>query len=229
MQDVSFYGRDEGVKARAVPDRRPLVQGEAEGRDGTLVVNASIPTSGYTSWRTAGSELRPVAPDDSPPAPCDPTGVLSLLARLGVEASTYEHEPVLTVAEARLATAHIPGCHCKNLFLEERGGSTWLVVLREDKPLDLTSLSRTLGTRRLSFASPEKLWTRLGIATGSVSPLAVVNDPEGKVRVVLDRELLSHPALKFHPLANTKTTVVSPDGLLRFLEARRHLPRLLDL
>lgn len=217
------------MKARTAPARCALARGEAEGPAGTPVENASSPTAGYTTWRAAGSESRPVAPDDSPPAPFDPAGVLSLLARLGVETSTCEHEPVLTVAEAKLATAHVPGCHCKNLFLEERGGSTWLVVLREDKPLDLRALSVALGTRRLSFASPEKLRTRLGIATGSVSPLAVVNDPEGKVRVVLDRELLSRPALKFHPLANTKTTVVSPDGLLRFLEARRHPPLLVDL
>lgn len=161
--------------------------------------------------------------------PYDPSRLLEFLGVLGVEARTFEHDPVLTVAEARLATAHVPGCHCKNLFLEERGGAHWLVVLPADRALDLRGLAEALGLRRLSFASPERLAERLGVTPGSVTPFAVVNDPGGKVRVVLDRDLLRSEALKFHPLVNTKTTVVSPESLLRFLEATSHAPRLVDL
>jgi len=178
---------------------------------------------------TAGFRIAPVAPDEPVPGPCDAPRLLSRLAELGVEARTFDHDPVLTVAESKVATAHAAGRHCKNLFLEERGGATWLVVLPEDRPLDLRSLAEALGTRRLSFASAERLRERLGVASGSVSPFAVVNDPDRRVRVVLDRSLLSHPALKFHPLVNTRTTVVAPDGLLRFLDALGHPPILVDL
>lgn len=166
---------------------------------------------------------------EEPAGPFDPPRLLAFLDELGIEAWTYDHEPVLTVAESKVATAHVAGSHCKNLFLEERGGSTWLVVLPEEKPLDLRRLAGLLGTRRLSFASAERLRERLGAASGSVSPFAVVNDPEGKVRVVLDRPLLGRAALKFHPLVNTRTTVVTPEGLLRFLEACAHPPTLVDL
>lgn len=159
----------------------------------------------------------------------DPPRLLSLLAEIGVEARTFEHGPVLTVAEAKLAAAHVPGAHCKNLFLEERGGATWLVVLPEEKPLDLRALAALLGTRRLSFASAEKLLDRLGVTSGAVSPFAVVNDPCAAVRVVLDRTLLDRPALKFHPLVNTRTTVVPPRGLLRFLATTNHPPAFVDL
>ena len=168
-------------------------------------------------------------PVDPPGAPLDPPRLLALLAGLGVEAHTYDHAPVLTVAEAKVATAHVEGCHCKNLFLEERGGSSWLVVLREEKPLDLKALAEALGTRRLSFASAAKLEEKLGVASGAVTPFAVVNDPGRTVRVVLDRDLLSRALLKFHPLVNSKTTVVSPAGLLRFLESREHPPTFVDL
>lgn len=168
-------------------------------------------------------------PADALEGPWDPPRLLALLSELGIEARTFEHEPVRTVAESKVATAHVPGTHCKNLFLEERGGTAWLVVLPEEKPLDLKALADALGTRRLSFASPERLEERLGTVPGSVSPFAVVNDAGAKVRVVLDRDLLSRPALKFHPLVSSRTTVLSPDGLLAFLAARSHPPTLVDL
>lgn len=174
----------------------------------------------------------PVRSDEADPGAADafdPPRLLALLEALGVDARTFDHEPVLTVAEARLATAHVPGLHCKNLFLEERGGACWLVVLPAEKPLDLRALAGALGLRRLSFASPSRLAGLLGVSPGSVTPFAVVNDPGGRVRVVLDRDLLRASALKFHPLVNTRTTVVSPAGLLTFLEGGRHAPRIVDL
>ncbi|MBK8597000.1 MAG: prolyl-tRNA synthetase associated domain-containing protein [Holophagales bacterium] len=188
-----------------------------------------LPPVRYTPGTAPGSESRPVPSDAPQPAPFDPARLLALLASLGVEARTYSHDPVLTVAEAKVATAHVPGCHCKNLFLEDRKGTRWLVVLPAERALDLRLLAEALGTRRLSFASAEKLREALGLTPGSVSPFGVVNDASGTVRVVLDRDLLDHPALKFHPLVNTMTTVVSPEGLLRFLEQSGHPPLLVDL
>jgi Ala-tRNA(Pro) deacylase len=158
-----------------------------------------------------------------------PPRLLSFLERIGVPAPTYEHEPVRTVVEAKAATAHVPASHCKNLFLRDRAGQRWLVVLPEERVLDLATLASLLDVRRLSFASPAELEERLGVLPGAVTPFAVVNDPLNRVRVVLDRTLLSRSGLKFHPLVNTATTVVSPEGLLRFLEAAGHPPTLVDL
>lgn len=159
----------------------------------------------------------------------DPPRLLAFLAEIGVPAATFEHEPVRTVVEAKAATGHIPASHCKNLFLRDKAGHRWLVVLPEERVLDLAALADLLDVRRLSFASPEELGARLGVLPGAVTPFAVVNDPGNRVRVVLDRGLLARPALKFHPLVNTATTVVSPDGLLRFLEAAGHPATLVDL
>ena len=183
----------------------------------------------YTPGALQGSEFGPVPSDDPQDAPFDPPRLLALLSGLGIEARTFHHEPVRTVSEARVATGHVPGCHCKNLLLEDRKGATWLVVLPAERLLDLRALAEALGTRRLSFADAPRLQEALGVAPGSVSPFGVVNDGAGKVRVVLDRDLLTRPALKFHPLANTSTTLISPDGLLRFLEATAHPPLLVDL
>lgn len=159
----------------------------------------------------------------------DPPRLLAFLAGIGVPAATWDHEPVRTVVEAKAATGHVPASHCKNLFLRDKAGQRWLVVLPEERVLDLAALAALLDVRRLSFASPGELEERLGVLPGAVTPFAVVNDPGNRVRVVLDRALLSRDGLKFHPLVNTATTVVSPEGLLRFLEASGHPPTLVDL
>jgi Ala-tRNA(Pro) deacylase len=46
------------------------------------------------------------------------------------------------------------------------------------------------------------------------------------VNIVLDRAMLEHASLNYHPLVNTMTTTISREGLLRFLEATGHTPRM---
>ena len=74
----------------------------------------------------------------------------------------------------------------------------------------------------------ERLMKFLGVTPGAVSPLAIINDRGGAVRVVLDRTLLEAEVVNLHPLDNAKTTAVRPDDLLRFLDAEGHSPQLLD-
>jgi hypothetical protein len=40
-----------------------------------------------------------------------------------------EHPPSFTVEEGRPWPDKIPGWHCKNLFIKDRKGSIWLVVM----------------------------------------------------------------------------------------------------
>ena len=46
---------------------------------------------------------------------------------------------------------------------------------------------------------------------------------------MLDQGLLAGTAVNVHPLVNTRTTSLSPEGLLAFLDATGHTPVLLDL
>ena len=66
----------------------------------------------------------------------------------------------------------------------------------------------------------------LGVVPGSVTPFAAINDTTGQVTVVLDRAMLDHDVLNFHPLVNTMTTSISKAGLVKFLAATGHEPRL---
>ena len=44
--------------------------------------------------------------------------------------------------------------------------------------------------------------------------------------VILDAAMMVHYLLNFHPLVNTGTTTISREGLLKFLEATGHRPRI---
>jgi Ala-tRNA(Pro) deacylase len=82
---------------------------------------------------------------------------------------------------------------------------------------------------RLSFGSPDRLWTYLGIRPGSVCPFTVINDPEHKVAVILDAGMMRAEIVNYHPLDNAMTISLSPAGLLKFLAHTGHKPRIIDL
>jgi Ala-tRNA(Pro) deacylase len=153
----------------------------------------------------------------------------AMLDGLGIAHRTFEHIPVFTVEESRAVCAHISGCHTKNLCLKDRRGSLWLVIAREHVRIDLNALAKLLDVARFSFGAAELLTEVLGVPPGSVTPFALMNDREGRVRVVLDKEMLESDPLNFHPLRNDRTTAIAPDGLLKFIDATRHAPLIAQL
>lgn len=172
--------------------------------------------------------------DKAPPTPAPataPTTADALLARLdaiGVAYREHRHPPLFTVEDSKTLRGELPGGHCKNLFLKDKKGQYWLVVALEDRPIDLKSLDKKIGAARLSFGSAERLWEVLGVRPGAVTPLALVNDRAGQVKLVLDKGMLAHDPLNYHPLVNDRTIALSPDGLLAFLRDTGHDPAILD-
>ncbi len=159
--------------------------------------------------------------------PFTPAELFAFLDRLGIPHSTVSHPPLFTVEQSRALRGTIPGGHTKNLFLKDKRGAYYLVVATEDAVIDLKSLHRRLGASgRFSFGSATALQELLGVEPGSVTPFAVVNDAGAKVAVVLDAAMLAHERLNYHPLVNTMTTSISRAGLLGFLEACGHPPRI---
>jgi Ala-tRNA(Pro) deacylase len=157
------------------------------------------------------------------------------LDALGIAHRTVTHPPVFTVEEAKALRGALPGAHIKNLFLRNKKEEMWLVVALEDRQVDLKRLGEVLGAGRLSFGSPERLTRHLGVAPGSVTPLSLINDIAGNVRLALDRGIEDGPGsrpehgiVNVHPLVNTMTTALTAADLLRFFAATGHTPRWLD-
>lgn len=154
-----------------------------------------------------------------PPRPVSREGLLAFLDALGIAHLTHEHPPVFTVAEGEDIKARLPGGHTKNLFLKDKKGTLILISALQSTGIELKRLHERLGCGRLSFGSPDRLEDALGVTPGSVTAFALVNDPQHRVRFILDAALMEHDQLNFHPLKNTATTAISRDGLLTFLAA----------
>ena len=159
--------------------------------------------------------------------PSTPAELFAFLDRLEIPYSTVSHPPLFTVEQSRKLRGTIPGGHTKNLFLRDKSGAYYLVVASEDAAIEMKSLHRRLGAKgRFSFGSAEALQELLGVEPGSVTPFAAINDVAGRVAVVLDAAMLAHEVLNYHPLVNTMTTAISRAGLMRFLRACAHEPRI---
>jgi len=148
------------------------------------------------------------------------------LGALGIQTTTAEHQALHTVEDSRRFRGDIPGGHCKNLFLKDKKQALWLVITLEEAQVDLKALPGRIGAARLSFGKPELLMKTLGVAPGSVSPFALINDSGNCVNVVLDAEMMAQTLLNFHPLSNCATTTIAAVDLLRFIEDCGHAPRI---
>ena len=166
-----------------------------------------------------------------PPDPATPAeeALFEQLDTLGVNHETHRHEPLFTVEESQALRGTLPGAHIKNLFLRDKKKNIWLVTALEDRQIDLKALRKTLQAKgNLSFGNAELLLEVLGVIPGAVTPFGVQNDREGRATMVLDQSILDHELVNAHPLRNDRTTAITPDGLLQFLESQHHAPVILD-
>ncbi|MFX1425318.1 MAG: prolyl-tRNA synthetase associated domain-containing protein [Promethearchaeota archaeon] len=128
------------------------------------------------------------------------------LAQHNIQYTLHTHPAVFTVPEAKIHTGHIPGSHCKNLFLKnKKTGQLFLVTIPYDKRLDLNQFRRMIGAPKVRFAGPEDLLEVLGITPGAVSPLGLVNDTDDQVIFLVEEEIWNAEEICCHPNVNTET------------------------
>lgn len=161
--------------------------------------------------------------------PATRADLFARLDQLGIKTRTVEHEPVFTVAESEKLERDLPGGHTKNLFLKDAKGKLFLLTAESHSPINLKILHKILGCARLSFGKPELLMEVLGVAPGSVTALALINDRDRRVSFLLDERLMAYETINCHPLENTATTNIARDDLLRFIRSCGHEPRIVGL
>ena len=163
-------------------------------------------------------------------APATPEDLFARLDSLGVAHSTIEHPPLFTVEDSQKLRGEIPGGHSKNLFVKDKKGRLFLLVLGEEAIVDLKRVHEKIGGQgRVSFGSGDLLEEVWGVKPGAVTPFGAINDRDGKVTVVLDAALMAESRLNFHPLVNTQTTGLASEDLVKFLRATGHDPIIVAL
>jgi Ala-tRNA(Pro) deacylase len=143
------------------------------------------------------------------------------LAALGITFERYEHPPAASAVGAEEYWSSIDAVHTKNLFLRnQKGTEHYLLILTLLKRADLRAIAEQIGDGRLSFGTPERMMTYLGVTPGSVSPFGLIHDTTHAIRVYLDRDLKTGGRISFHPNINTATLVLAFSDFERFLASR---------
>ena len=132
----------------------------------------------------------------------------------------HTHPAVFTVSEAKIHCGHIPGTHCKNLFLKnKKSGQLYLVTIPYDKRLDLNKFRKLIGAPKIRFAGPEDLSEILGITPGAVSPIGLVNDTNDKVIFMVDEDIWNAKEICCHPNVNTETLQIPGSEFQKLIKA----------
>ena len=92
------------------------------------------------------------------------------LNELGISTNTVDHPPLFTVEQSQQLRGDIAGAHTKNLFLKDRKGNLFLVVVGEEAEVDLKRIHTRIGAAgRVSFGKPDLLMETLGVIPGAVT------------------------------------------------------------
>lgn len=171
------------------------------------------------------------APEDL--AACSPQArdCYALLKKLNIPFMRVDHDPANSIDDCR-KVEEVIGVHiCKNLFLQNRQGSVfYLLMMAGDKPFRTAQVSRLLGVSRLSFGSPDALMRLLCVKPGSVSILALKDDVKKRVNLLMDEDIFRAEYLRCHPCDNRVTLKIKTADVREiFLPFVGHAPQILRL
>ena len=154
-----------------------------------------------------------------------------LLDSLGVEYYRVDHEHADTIQDCELVENLLGAKICKNLFLTNRQQTDfYLLIMPGEKPFKTKLLSKQINTARLSFGTPEQMERYLDTLPGSASVLGLMNDRENRVRLLVDKDLLSEETFGCHPCQNTSSLRFRTAELFeRILPAMHHEPTFVEL
>ena len=155
--------------------------------------------------------------------PIHPEIVISQLVELKIPIEKFHHLPLNTVSQSKkcrdnMLTKNDGGGHIKNLYLRDHKKNNYLVVLQEDRNVDLKKLSLLMQSGRLSFGSADRLFENLGVRPGAVTPLAMITGVSKGVKFFIDSELFEVNKVYMHPLVNDCTISMTPSELEYYLE-----------
>ena len=157
--------------------------------------------------------------------------VYDLLDKLNIPYMRTDHEEANTMEACNEIDRILDVIICKNLFLCNRQQTKfYLLMMPGDKPFKTKDISQQIGSARLSFADAAHMETYLHIRPGAVSVMGLMNDTEGHVQLLIDRDIVGSEYLGCHPCVSTSSLKMKTEDVLStFLPAVGHAPVIVDL
>lgn len=154
-----------------------------------------------------------------------------LLERLAVSYRRVDTDVAVTMDDCLAIDRALDTKIVKTLFLCNRNKSSYvLFVTPGDKPFRTSIVSKALGVSRLSFASAEDLHSLLGIEIGDTSVFCLLHDAAAKVRLALDRAILTTTDYGCTDGTNTGyLTLATRDLLEKVLPEIGRVPEIIDV
>lgn len=143
--------------------------------------------------------------------------ILQILDDLGIAYQLLEHTPIMTMEEGMSIAQQLSITPCKNLFLVDKQGQHYLLLLDGAKKFKAKIISSQIGCSHLSLGSPEELQALLGTQPGAVSILGLANDTGNKVRLLIDKDVLNEEYIGCHPCSNAASVKFKISDLLNVL------------
>ncbi|NFG61316.1 prolyl-tRNA synthetase associated domain-containing protein [Clostridium sp. CMCC3677] len=144
--------------------------------------------------------------------------VYDFLNRMEIRFKLIEHKEVYNIDEMMELNLPDTDVIAKNLFVrDDKKRNYYLLVIRNEKKVNLKKLKEKICSRPLSFASENDLNSILGLSKGSVTPLGIINDDERKVKVILDNTF-NESLIGIHPNENTSTIWLKVVDLVRIIK-----------
>lgn len=147
--------------------------------------------------------------------------IYDILEKLDIKYDEIVHKNVYTIKEVDDLKERIDGVGVKNIFLTNKRGGYFLVLIKDNKRLDIKMLESIFNTGHLSFCSDIELKDILGVESGSVSVFNIINDKLNKVFIFIDKELVGKRVL-FHPNINTRTISINYNDVIRVIDYLNH-------
>ena len=154
-----------------------------------------------------------------------------LLDSLGIDYQRIDHDAANTMELCRAIDVTLQATICKNLLLCNRQCTAfYLLMIPGDKVFKTKDLSAQIGSSRLSFAAGEYMEQLLDITPGSLSVLGLMNDPEQKVQLLMDEDVLKGEYIGMHPCINTSSLRLKTKDLMeRIIPAMGHEAKIVTL
>ncbi len=182
-------------------------------------------------WQARSLTLRKGRPAGREGRPEKELRSYDFLDALGISYEQMDREPEAPPERQREAQRALDAMICKNILLcDKKKTRFYLLVLPMDKHFVTGDVTGQLGVSHLSFADRPHMEALLDVTPGSVSVLALRNDRENRVLLVIDRAVLNREYFACHPCINTSSVrFAMADFLNAVLPALNHPPVFIDL
>ena len=175
------------------------------------------------------SEIKTTAPET--PLSNMEKRVYETLDSLEIPYERVENDVVETMEECVEVDRALGAEIRKSVFLTNKKKTEfYLSVLPAAKPFDAEEFMDQIGCTKPSFATGEQMIKLLGVAPGTAGVMSLMNDEDGRVELMIDREVANDEWFACNACDNRSHLKIKTRDLLRkLLPHINHRPTIIEL